>query len=377
MRLLHLINSLRPGGAETHLARLLPELVRAGHEVSVGYLYEGSPSIPDLLRGASVRVAWLRGSLRRPAKTYFQINRLLREGGFDLVHTHLPQCDMLGGIAALINKMPWVVTLHIDFEYLDRFPYRLTHPPLLRKTGALIAVSEAVRDFVSPILGMDRTGLSNRIVVIHHGLNGDVFCEFVSPTDRQKIRNEFGIPDGAFLLGSVGRLAVQKGHKYLIAAIDTIAETGIPVHLALVGDGPLRPNLLQQSSEIGWGSRVHFLGKRFDVPNVMAAFDVFVHPSLWEGFGIVLLEAMALGLPIVASDVCAIPEIVSDGQTGLLVPPGDSHGLAAAIIRLYRDRKLAKGLGQAGRSRLAQHFSLDEMVRKMIEVYEELLQRSV
>jgi len=170
---------------------------------------------------------------------------------------------------------------------------------------------------------------------------------------------------------------VQKGHKYLIAAIDTIAETGIPVHLALVGDGPLRPNLLQQSSEIGWGSRVHFLGKRFDVPNVMAAFDVFVHPSLWEGFGIVLLEAMALGLPIVASDVCAIPDIVSDGQTGLLVPPGDSHGLAAAIIRLYRDRKLAKGLGQAGRSRLAQHFSLDEMVRKMIEVYEELLQRSV
>ena len=373
MRLLHLINSLRPGGAETHLARLLPELVRRGHEVSVGYLYEGSSSIPNLLRDASVQVVWLKGSLRHPVKTYFQINRLLREGGFDLVHTHLPQCDMLGGVAALINKTPWVVTLHTDFEYLDRFPYCLTHPPLLRKAGALIAVSETVRDFIAPILGMDRTGLSNRIAVIHHGLNGDDFCKFVSLTDRQNIRDEFGIPDDAFLLGSVGRLSEDKGHKHLIAAIDTIAETGIPVHLALVGDGPLQAELLQQSSEIGWGSRVHFFGKRFDVPNVMAALDVFVHPSLWEGFGIVLLEAMALGLPIVASDVGAIPEIVLNGQTGLLVPPGDPPELAAAIIRLYRDGKLAKALGQAGRLRLTQHFSLNEMVRKTVEVYEELL----
>ena len=377
MRLLHLINSLRPGGAETYLAHLLPGLVRAGHEVSVGYLYEGSPSIPNLLRGAWVRVAWLRGSLRRPAKTYFQIARQLREGGFDLVHTHLPQCDMLGGIAALINKMPWVVTLHTDFEYLDRFPYRLTHPPLLRKAGALITVSEAVRDFISAILGMDHTGLSDRIAVIHHGLNGDHFRKFVSPTDRQKIRSEFGIPDDAFLLGSVGRLSEGKGHKHVIAAIDIIAETGIPVHLTLVGDGPLQRDLLQQSSEIGWGSRVHFFGKRFDVPDVMAAFDVFVHPSLWEGFGVVLLEAMALGLPIVASDVGAIPEIVLNGQTGLLVPPGDPPGLAAGIMRLYRDPKLANQLGRAGKSRLAQHFSLNEMVRKTIEVYEELLQRSV
>jgi glycosyltransferase involved in cell wall biosynthesis len=105
----------------------------------------------------------------------------------------------------------------------------------------------------------------------------------------------------------------------------------------------------------------------------MAAFDVFVHPSLWEGFGIVLLEAMALDLPIVASDVSAIPEIILNGQTGLLVPPGDPPGLAAAIIRLYRDEELAKALGQAGQLRLARYFSLNEMVRKTIEVYEGLL----
>jgi glycosyltransferase involved in cell wall biosynthesis len=173
----------------------------------------------------------------------------------------------------------------------------------------------------------------------------------------------------------VARLAPQKGHRVLFDALPAVRDAVPDVHARLIGHEELSTTaeLRAYAVERGVADLVAFEGFRADIAQVMADLDVFVLPSLWEGFGLVLLEAMAAGRPVVASAVGPIPEIVVDGVTGLLVPPGDSTALAAAIVRLLRDPELASALGKAGRVRVERELRIDTMVERTEALYGELL----
>jgi glycosyltransferase involved in cell wall biosynthesis len=188
-----------------------------------------------------------------------------------------------------------------------------------------------------------------------------------------RIRSELHIPADAFLVGNVGRLALQKGQRHLIAAMPSLLERVPRAHAVIAGSGDLQAYLQDLSEEVGVAERVHVLGPRKDVPALMHAIDVFAMPSIWEGFGLVLLEAMAAGRAIVASRVATIPEVVVDGETGLLVPPGEPLALAEALAQLADQPALGGRLGEAGRERLRRHFSVDKMVGDTELLYRELV----
>jgi len=192
--------------------------------------------------------------------------------------------------------------------------------------------------------------------------------------EGQRIRQELGIGPGAFLVGNVGRLALQKGQRHLIGAMPLLLERVPHARAIIAGGGDLEDYLRALASEIGVAEQVHVLGPRKDVPALMHAIDVFVMPSIWEGFGLVLLEAMAAGRPIVASRVATIPEVVADRETGLLVPAGDPLALAEALAELAGQPEEASRFGEAGRERLRRQFSVEKVVGDTELLYRELLE---
>jgi glycosyltransferase involved in cell wall biosynthesis len=175
------------------------------------------------------------------------------------------------------------------------------------------------------------------------------------------------------VIGAISRLAWKKGIRHLIEATPYILESAPDAHVVIAGDGPLRAELEANADALGVRDRVLFLGSRADTIELMAAFDVFVLPSVVEGMSNALLEAMAVGRPVVVTDVGGNPEVVVDGETGLVVPPADPHQLAASIVKLLEAPELAAEMGAAGRRRVLEHYQIDVMTRRIEELYEELL----
>jgi glycosyltransferase involved in cell wall biosynthesis len=207
---------------------------------------------------------------------------------------------------------------------------------------------------------------------IYYGLDTSI-----RPLDRAAARTELlktlGLTDDAVLAGIVCRLIEQKGVHYGIEAFRRLADEFPTAHLIIAGEGALRPALEAQTLASELAGRVHFLGWQADVPRLMAALDMLIAPSLWEGFGLVMLEAMAQQTPVIASAVSAIPEVVRDGETGLLVPPRDVEALAGALKQFLADKPLRQHMGLLGRDRLETHFSAARMIDEHAALYQRLL----
>ncbi|MGH7753554.1 MAG: glycosyltransferase, partial [Gemmatimonadales bacterium] len=252
----------------------------------------------------------------------------LRRAQPHVVHTHLLHADLFGIPAARLAGVPAVVsTKHNDDPFRRGFIGR-ADAALARLADRVIVISEHLRRFYRDVEGIPAPKLTR----IHYGLDPDG-----APPDGEAVRREFGIGDEP-LVGVVARLEAQKGHRFLLEAFVAVRAQITAARLLVAGSGPQEAALRARARELGLAEAVIFAGFRDDVDRVMAALDLFVLPSLWEGFGLVLLEAMRAGRAIVASAVSAIPEIVTDGQTGLLVPPRDPESLAAAIVGLLRDQ---------------------------------------
>jgi glycosyltransferase involved in cell wall biosynthesis len=232
----------------------------------------------------------------------------------------------------------------------------------------VIAISEAVNRYMAgPGLGINPA----RLHTIHYGIDARPFCE--APREAGlALRERWGVPERALLVGFAGRLVPQK-------AIDTLLEgfaryrqqSPLDPWLAIVGAGPLEMSLRRQAEQLGISSRVCWPGFHDDMPAVMRSFDIFALTSVYEGFGLVLAEAMASRLPVVATRVGAIPEIVLGGETGLLVQPREPQELAAALHQLGSD-EVRRRLGEAGQRRVLQEFTLERMCRETDELYRRL-----
>ncbi len=245
-----------------------------------------------------------------------------------------------------------------------RAVHRLLYRLGVRFSAGFIAVSDEVgaavrREFHAP---------RAKVIVIPNGVD---LGRYGGPVDRIALRRSLGLPDNARILIVVAKLLRQKGHSVLLDALSS----GLPpdVHVVLAGEGPLHADLTAEARRAGIGERVHFLGNRADVPELLSGSDLFVLPSLWEGLPIALLEAMASGLPVVASEVSGSRQVVLDGETGVLVPPGNVEALRAAIARLLEDPEKALSMGAAARQHVANQFSGGAQAASHVRLYRQQL----
>ncbi|HWW83232.1 MAG TPA: glycosyltransferase, partial [Vicinamibacterales bacterium] len=192
---------------------------------------------------------------------------------------------------------------------------------------------------------------------------------------RDEARSSLGLPSDAPVAGVIARLTAQKGHAHLFNALGQTPELA-STHLVVIGDGDLRDRLQQRVDSLGLASRVHFVGARRDLGTLLRAMDVFVLPSLWEGLPLSLLLAMGAGVPVVASSVGGVPEVVEDQRTGLLVPPGDERTLAKALTRVITDPALGRQLADAARPTIAPRFGVDRYVASVAALYDRLLAKA-
>jgi glycosyltransferase involved in cell wall biosynthesis len=232
----------------------------------------------------------------------------------------------------------------------------------------IIAVSEHVRRGIIKRVGVDPVDVTTIV-------NGIDVTRFSGGGARTRCREEFGVPDGSRLIGVVARLTPEKDHATLLEAFAIVSAQRSDVVLAIVGDGPTLAEAKETARRLGIEGLVRFTGSRLDVPDILSAFDLFAMSSKEEGLGITLIEAMAAGLPVVATAAGGIPEIVQDGVTGFIVPPGDSQGLADALLRGLSDDARGREMGEAGRRRAVERFSLTRMIGDYEKVYAELAAR--
>jgi glycosyltransferase involved in cell wall biosynthesis len=369
IRVLQLITSLERGGAENHLLALLTHADREAFAVETAVLCGEGELVPQF-RAAGIPVHLLKARNRFDPLALGRLVSLLRAQPFDIVHSHLFRADIYAGLAVarLGEHRPLLVsTRHNDDRFFLNPFVGLAHYAISSRQDLIIAISDHIARF-TVARGVRHP---SRVRRVYHGLEPPVTLAL--EREGQRIRAELGISPDAFLVGNVGRLALQKGQRHLIAAMPMLLERVPRAHAVIAGGGDLEEFLIELADEMGVAERVHVLGPRKDVPALMHAIDVFAMPSIWEGFGLVLLEAMAAGRPVVASRVATIPEVVADGETGVLVPAGDPLALAEALARLADQPTLARQYGEAGRERLRTRFSIEKMVGDTELLYRELV----
>lgn len=371
LKVIHLVEDLKIGGAERVIADTALGLDRKKYEPSVWCVTRGGETATELSeKGIEVKILGI-SSYRNPLNTS-KLTRLLKAARPDIVHTHGYFASVIGRLAARRAGTPVILT-HVHSTYWE---YRKRHIMIERKlsrfTHKIICCSRAVENFVKNTEKIT----DNKTIVIYNGVDEERFSPLKSPTS---IRTEFGMDEETVVVGTVSSLTPHKGHEYLIQAASLVLGTLPSVKFLIVGDGPLRQRLEDQAKNLNIHPAVIFTGTRRDIPEILSLMDVFVLPShTREGLGIAIIEAMAAERSVVATDIGGIPEVVNNSETGLLVPPGDPKALSKAIIELLQDPSRAKTMGEKGRIRVKEKFTVKKMLSEIENVYQSLVnQRKV
>ena len=372
-KIVHIFKVTGVSGSENHLLTLLPELNKK-FDVYVILLVESGNQVDELkvfLEEKGITVCRVIIKHHFDFFVILKIYSLIKRIKPNTAHTHLIHADIYGTLACRIAGVPRIVSSKHNHDPFRAHPiFRLTSFIVSRYHDRIIAISESLKEFLHEVEGIEK----EKITVIKYGLNPEQFVSVSTKSNKRlTLRTEFKIPHDYIIMGNVARLIPQKGYPFLIDAFHDLVKEGFKIVLVIVGEGLLREELQNQVRYLGLEDKVFFTGYRTDAIQLMYKFDIFVFPSIWEGFGLVLLEAMALSKPIVASNVSAIPEIVVDGETGFLVMPGNVSGLKNAMKKLIVSPDLRKSMGEKGRERLNTEFSVEKMVKKTEELYNKLL----
>ena len=376
LRILHVITSLARGGAQAHLLELTRNQRRRGHAVEVAYLKDPD-MVDDFVPVVGPPISLSLGTVSRAA-LLGRLWGLVAAIKPDVLHTHLLKADAYGALAGRLGgARVTIASKHNDEAVLRRRWVAHVHGWLSRLDDRVIVLSDHVGRYVVEVGRVP----ASKIRRVYYGIGLDRPLALADSAVRE-VRREFELPPAGPFILCVGRLDPQKGHPYLFAAMREVGRRFPDARLVVAGTAPpgaqqasagYAAQLRRQATEPDLAGRIIFAGERRDVPRLMAACDLFVLASLWEGFGLVFLEAMAAGKPVVATRVSAIPEVVLDGETGLLVPPRNSDALAAAIVRLCEDPAERRRLGSNGYQRVRRHFTAARMVDETLAVYRESL----
>jgi glycosyltransferase involved in cell wall biosynthesis len=350
MRIVHVHRMRGIGGSERHLLTLLPALAERGLDPVFVGLDDPSWDPSDFYDALAVPC------LRIPAPRDLDprlLARLVRGLDADVVHTHLVHADVYGGLAAVLRGAKLVSTKHND----DPFrlgPFRYVERGLARVASRIVTITEALRRFT-----VERVGVpAEKVETIHYGMDEPPRAWGANPPND--------VPEDARVLLAIARLSEQKGVDVAVRSLPKLPADTV---LVVLGEGPERGRLESLARELGVARRVFLRGREPDVGAWLARASVLVHPARWEGFGLGVLEAMLAGLPVVASNVSALPELVADEETGLLVRPDDPSALALGVARALGD---AERLGAAGRERARREFSVARMADRTAELYRRL-----
>ena len=353
-RVLQLIETSGIGGAETVVLQLARGL-RDRFEPIVGLLRDGWLQQSLAMDG----IKTIRLTLRRPYDTRFvsELAACMRQERVSLVHAHLFSMTVYGSMAARLAGVPSVFTVH-GFEREFIIPRRLWAMRVAaRLSRRIVCVSDCLRTMVAGRLRVSH----GRAVRIYNGVD----------VSRFEVKAQHNGPRPT--VGCVGRLRPEKGHKDLLAAARLVTERVPDAHFVIVGDGPCRADLEWQSATLGLDGAVSFLGLRTDVAELLGAMHILAVPSTSEGLSIATLEAQAAGLPVVVTDSGGPAEIVLHGQTGLIVPPARPEAMAHAILSLLHDKEYAAYLGEQGRARVCELFSINRMLEEHGRLYDALI----
>ncbi len=362
----HILPTFGMGGQERVALDLAVGQQARGHRVMAISLGEGTVGpLADEFRAHQLEVASRTKWPRRfgvDASLPPRLALLLRRHRVDVVHTHNGQPLIYGAPAARLAGCAAVHTRHGDIadSRMATVLLRLSG----RLTGAYIAVSEDTAQSAR----RNRLVDDRKLQVIRNGIDLSRF-DPERPL-RDQVRRELGIPGDAFVVGTVGRVVADKNHALFVSAMEPLCAAG--AHAIVVGDGELMPALREQVARSPHAARIHLLGTRRDAPRLLHALDAFCLSSRTEGLPLVILEAMASALPIVSTAVGGIPAVVSDGESGLLVPSEGGAALTTALARLRDDRALGARLGAAGRTLALREYSSDAMVERYLAIYERL-----
>lgn len=367
-KILHLISSSGLLGAEHVLLELAVHSKSQGLNVTIG-VFENSQN-PNLELancaekfGIDVQIFPCSGRLDK--NTVQMIKDYIDNAGVQILHSHNYKSNFYARGALSNSNVRWVVTNHGRRFGPKLLLYNLLDAFIVRRADKIIAVSEEIAK------KMKLAGIAKgKICLIENGVNLEMFT---TNSSSQAIKESLGIKKEALVVGTVGALTREKGHQYLLRAALKVIRIYPKAIFLLVGDGIERPGLEKTASSLGIKNSVIFAGMRKDVPEILSILNVFVLPSLNEGLPMALLEAQAAQIPVVATRVGAIPDVLQDGVTGILIPPKDPQAIAEAIIMILSDRKIALRMAQRGFERVRDNFSAEKMANKYLSIYKELL----
>lgn len=364
VRVLYLAHTFGVGGAEEMVLNLMRHL--PGRFAPAACAIGEAGALGDEMRqtGAPFAALGLSPGLRRPADV-LGLRDFVFASDPAIVHTFLLTASVYGRLAALLAGVPIVIGTEVNIYAQKRPLHRLAERWLMRSTDVVVASAQSVRQFYVKQVNAD----PSKVEVVYNAVD---WSQLETTMSRGEVRASIGVPESALAIGIIARLTEQKAHRVLFDAVAGRPE--LPgAHLVVVGDGELAPDLTRRVTALGLDGRVHFLGARRDLGNLLAAFDVFVMPSLWEGLPLSLVLAMGAGLPVVATRVAGIPELVQHESTGLLVEPGDAAALGSALARVVDDGGLAARLGRAARESVRPRFGVDGYVASIAGLYDRLL----
>jgi glycosyltransferase involved in cell wall biosynthesis len=345
------------GGSENHLRVLLPELRRHGWEPDVLIptpRAAAAAPVASELAEACGKVIVVPMRLDASPGLLMGLARLMRSGRYGIVHSHLVHADWHVGCASIAApEVTLVSTKHNDDPFRRGFVFRGVERAVTNRCAMVIAISEALRHFT-----LRWTHPRTDVVTVHYGLK--------APGHAPPARSEDPVPT----LLAVARLVRQKGLDVLVRAMRAVTSRVPDARLLIAGEGPERAALERLVRNLGLEQSVSLLGHREDVPELMRRAWLLVHAARWEGFGLVLLEAMQEGLPVIATAVGAVPEIVVDGETGRLVAPDDDRAFADAVLAALGEQRFRREAGAGGFQRLVERFSADAMGRATAAVYD-------
>jgi len=363
IRVLYTIPDLCVGGAERQLVALAGGLDRRRFAPAIAVLRPGG-MLESEARDAGVEVIPAPRRARLDPLPALRLASYVRRRGVDVVHTSLFLDGVYGRVAGVLGGARVRVASLLGIDYAKgSMRWRLDR--LLGRVTSCLAVNSAWMRREAEARGL----ACGRTEVIPNGVDADRFAG----GDRAAARRELGLGEGDFVVAAVGRLSPEKDHATLLRCAARVAQACARARFVIAGDGPARPALERMVAELGLAGRVVMAGWRLDVRPVLWAADALALTSRSESFPNAVLEAMAAGLPVVATRVGGVPEMVREGETGLLAEAGDAAGLARHLLRLEADPGMRARMGEAGRARARDEFPLSAMVRRYERLYERLL----
>lgn len=349
------------GGAETFVQYIAPCLRLKGWDLRLITMISGGALVEEL-RQKNVPVFELDMGSKVDLSALLRLVRLWKQDKPDILHTHLYHAGITGRIiGSWLNIKSIVVHQHGPEVERNRFRSWLdasTSTKVTQFIASCFAVSHIMQN---------REGIpTQKIKVIYNGTRIPNRFDTAKPIEWQE-------PEGSITIACVGRFIPEKGQECLLDAMAILKSNGYSPHLIFFGDGPLLNHIKSQSQKYGMTSQITFMGARRDILEWLPYFDIFVLPSTWEGVSLALLEAMAFGLPVIATAVGGTPEVVIDYESGILVPSGDVTALADALIMLINNPDLRSQIGEAAHQRISQEFTVDQSVNKILHLYDQLL----